>query len=700
MKHIILYLVAAVTLVSCGGSQQATKTVDIVDRSQAPEAGPAPEIKLQKPETFTLDNGLQVIVVENHKLPTVTTSLYFDYPTIFEGDKAGVGSFYGNMMRAGTKNYTKEQLDEELDFYGISLGASSRSIGFSSLKKQMPKAVELMTEVLFNPTFNNSDVLNKLKKQQLTDLEASAKNTDAIMGRVANALVYGKDHPYGEYITEESVNNINLADFRNHYNTYFKPNIAYLTIVGDVTLAEAKEMAKANFSNWAKGTVPSKTYNTPDNVSQTEINIIDLPTATQSNIVITNLEDLQKSNKDYFASVLGNHLLGSGSSARLFQNLREDKGYTYGAYSSLGNDIDYPSRFNASAKVRNEVTDSAIIAFYDELNFVTKDKFGADKIKIARSEQTGRFALGLESPQTVASFARTIFMEDLPSDFYANYLKSLENETGASIQKAMNNYVKPNQQRIIIVGKAEDIADDVKALGYPVKFYDIWANEVADPTIKADVGDVNAESIIASSIKAQGGLEKLKAIKNMVANYGVDIPGLPAPAKATVKATASGKNSTVIEMEGMGPIIKIAYNGKTGYMEQMGQKMEMDEASLKNYQSTNPIFPILSLNSGNATVDNIVTIDGKKAYKLKVNFSNGLNADYFIDTDTYDIIQISTVADVEGQPISIVNTMSDFAEYNGIRYAKTMVTEQGPQAIKMKLNDLKFNETIADSVFE
>ena len=167
-----------------------------IDRTKLPEPGPAPEIKLGDVEDFTLPNGLKVFVVENNKLPRVAFSLVLERDPLFEGEKAGMTGFVGEMLTAGTTHRTKEQLDEEVDFIGASLSASSTSLYGSSLKKHQDKILELMADVLFNPVFPQSE-LDKQKKQALTGLAAAKDNPDAISGLLTNALVYGKDHPYG-----------------------------------------------------------------------------------------------------------------------------------------------------------------------------------------------------------------------------------------------------------------------------------------------------------------------------------------------------------------------------------------------------------------------------------------------------------------------------------------------------------------------
>lgn len=703
MKQFILAILCTSFLVACNTSKKAATVLEeaastienqSIDRSTAPEAGPAPQIKFQEPTVFKLENGLTVIVVENHKLPTVNANLYLDYTTIYEGDKAGSLEFFGDLMKAGTKNYTKSKLDEELDYYGISLYTSSRGIGFEALKKQMPKAVSLFTEVLLNPTFSNQEVLDRNIKQAITGLESETKNPDAIMGRVSRALLYGKEHPMGEYATEKTYSSIQLSDLKKHYNTYFKPNIAYLTLVGDITPAEAKEFAN-KLNDWEAGKIPTQSISDVKNIAKTEINIIDLPTATQSNIYVTNLTNLKRKDSDFFSAILGNHILGGGMYGRLFNDLREDKGYTYGAYSSLRNNDKFPSMFTANAKVRNEVTDSSVMAFFNNLNDITSNSVTAEQLSIAKNENTGQFALALEDPRIIGRFARTVLTEDLNPNYYSNYLKNLNSVTGESIFISLKKHIKPNQSRVIIVGKADDIAADIKKLGYPVKFYDIWANEIADPTTKVDLGDVSAKDVIQNYFKAIGGIENVKAIKTIRRELNVKIPQLPVPATAIQKDMAPNKSFMSISAQGIGELMSQKFNGTTGSATQMGNTIPMSEKDIEKSKSRNVIMQELYLlDSKELSLENIVDVNGIKAYKLK----NG-KEERFYAVDSGLLIRSIETTEQGGQTLMSITDMSDYKEFNGVKFPTKAKIEAGPQKIEFEVKSLEINKGITEADF-
>ena len=206
-----------------------------VDRSKAPKAGPAPKIQIGSYQLFTLENGLKVIVVENHKLPTVSYSLQLEIDPIKEGEKAGSVSAAGELMTAGTTTRSKDEISNAVDFIGAQLSSGSEGIYASSLTKHSETILELMSDVLLHPSYPEAEI-EKSRKKILSGLVSEKTDPNSISSKIGNLVKYGKNHPYGEMMTEETVNNYKREDLVNYYNTYFKPNVSYLIIVGDITV--------------------------------------------------------------------------------------------------------------------------------------------------------------------------------------------------------------------------------------------------------------------------------------------------------------------------------------------------------------------------------------------------------------------------------------------------------------------------------
>ena len=269
----------------------ASLTFAQIDRSVQPTPGPAPTINIEKPYTFKLDNGLKVMVVENHKLPKVSMTLTIDNSPIVEGDKAGV-SLTGDMLGTGTVEISKDDFNEKVDYLGASIWYGSQSAGANSLSKYFPEILELLADGAINPVFSQEE-FDKKKTQLIEGIKSGEKNVAVIQRRVSSALAFGLDHPYGEFISEESINNVQLNDVITFYNTYFKPENAYLVIVGDVDGKATKKLVKEYFSDWKAEKVPQYAYSAPKDVQYSQINFIDMPNAVQSEIEVTNMVDLK-----------------------------------------------------------------------------------------------------------------------------------------------------------------------------------------------------------------------------------------------------------------------------------------------------------------------------------------------------------------------------------------------------------------------
>jgi len=455
-----------------------------IDRTKAPAPAKAPVIQVGSPVAFTLPNGLQVFVVKNTKLPRVTATIALDLDGFTEGDKAGVAEMSGQLLKRGTTTKTKAVLDEAVEYLGGSLSTSSQTATVSSLKSNFPQLMSLMAEVILHPALSK-DELEKVRKQTLSAIESNKDEPDAISNNVMKKLVYGAHHAFGEITTTKTVNNVNIEDVKKFFATYWKPNIAYLVFVGDIEPATAKILAEKNFSTWAKGEVVKSNYPKPQIPAQTYVAIVDRPASVQSVVAVASAVDLAPGDANAISSSVMNNILGGGFSGRLFANLREKHGFTYGAYSSLS-----PNRqvgiFSAEASVRNEKTDSSIQEILHEINVIRNEKVGDTELSRMKNYLSGGFARSLENPATIANFALNIARYKLPADYYQKYLTSLAAVDAAKVQTAATALLNPSKMHIVIVGNAKQIAKGLEKYG-PVKYFDLEGNEVAAPTeAKAD----------------------------------------------------------------------------------------------------------------------------------------------------------------------------------------------------------------------
>jgi zinc protease len=681
----------------------ALTTVATAQTKQSPPApGPAPKIELGKHEHFTLKNGLKVYVVENHKLPVVNMSLVLDRDPILEGDKAGYISMAGQMMRTGTKTRSKDQFDEQVDFIGANLSFNATGFGASSLKKNLPTLLDLTADALLNPNFTQEE-LDKVKKQMLANLASEKDNPDAIAGKIRNTLLFGKNHPNGELTTEKSIENITLADVQNYYNTYYRPNIGYLAVVGDVTPKEMKKLLEKSFGKWKKGKVPTHNYDLPKHDGKTQVVIVDRPSAVQSVLSFTNPAELKPGAEDAIPAAVMNTILGGGSTARLFMNLREKNGYTYGAYSTVSTDK-ILGRFNASASVRNAVTDSAAAEFMKEFTDIRTKQVTEKELAYAKAYITGNFARGLENPATVAMYAIATARYKLPADYYTNYLKKVEAVTVADVQRVAQKYVRPDQLYILAVGNAADIADKLKAFDKDdntITYFDATGEKVDMTAAKTVPTDVTADQLIAKYIQAIGGKANIEKVKDVTVTMNASVQGMPL----TFKQQQKGADKILIQiLMNNSPMQRVIINGDKGKMEapMQGVNKDMSAEELVTSKAESDMFMMTRFEKFGikTAVTGQEKVDGADAFIMEATAANGQKTLHYFDKATGLLLKdVKNMQTAQGA-ITQTKTYKNYKEVDGVKYPHIIETVVGPQVIKAEVQSVEVNKGISDDAFK
>ncbi|MFC7356410.1 M16 family metallopeptidase [Jejudonia soesokkakensis] len=684
------YISLAVAFIFC-----ATSVIAQVDRSIQPKAGPAPTINLTSPNTFEAKNGMKVMVVENDKLPRVRVQLVLDNPLHASGKKAGVEAIFSDMMGNGTTTISKDAFNEEVDFLGATLFFGSESAFASSLSKYFPRIMELMADAVKNPLLTQEE-FEKSKTRMLENLKNQEKDVSAIASQMGSALLYGKNHPKGEFMTTESISALTLADVKEFYNSYFSPENAYLVIVGDVKTKDAKKVVNNYFANWNTKLAPKQTIAPVTDVTVTEINFINMPNAVQSEIIAQNVVNLKMSDPDYHAVLLANDILGGGGEGNLFLNLREDKGWTYGSYSGIGAGKDV-SRFSATASVRNEVTDSSVVEMIKEIKMMSTKPVDAKRLENAKAKYNGRFILALESPQTIANYALNIETEDLDEDFYKNYLKKINAVTPADIQRVAKKYFKADNLRVVVVGKGAEVLEPLKTVKdpsgkvIPVKYFDKYGNPTKEPEFSKPIPvGVTAETVLADYIKAIGGEEAAKNVNSIMMEAAASMQGMQLNMNS--KVTNKGQSKVVVSLGG-NPMQTILFNNGTGYMVVQGQRMDNDDTMNKqNMMTTKPFMEL----DATGALEAIETINGTDAYRI--NFGEGVKA--FYDTTTGLKIREAVDVTMMGQSSTSITDYSNYQEVAGVKIPYTVTRYLGPQALDFTVSKVVVNEGVSDADFE
>lgn len=669
-----------------------------VDRSKMPEPGPAPKIDLGETKSFTLDNGLKVFVVENDKLPRVAISIQLDIDPILEGDKMGGIDMAGTLMSKGTKNMSKDDLNFAVDFIGANFFTSSTSVFGSSLTKHQTKLMEILSDVVKNPNFTQEE-LDKLKKQTVSGLQTAKDDPDAISSNVRRVLLYGKNHPYGEITTEETVENVTLADVQTYYDTYFKPNVAYMAIVGDVQMKKIKPMIEKYFGDWKKGEVPSHEYKTPQAPQATQVVFVNKPGAVQSVISVFNTIDLKPGSENAIKANITNGILGGGFVSKLNLNLREAHSYTYGARSSISSD-ELVGSFNATAKVRNEVTDSALVETMKELMNMRNGNVTDDELLTIKKFRTGTFGIGLENAQTKARFAINTERYGLDKDYYANYLKNVEAVTLEDVNNVSKQYINPQKGYILVVGNQEEVAEKLTKLSPTgsIVYMDSYGNKVEKTTMKAAPIDLTAQKVIKAYINAIGGekaIGKAKALKSMMS---ATMQGNPLNITTIIQKPSNYMQE--MNFNGM-TVQKQVYNGEAGKVSGMGGNKMMEKEELEKMKTETHIIPEVAYMTDEYKL-NLKGIDranDEEVYVIEVVKPTGDKMTNYYSTTTGLLVQSLQTIEAQGQVITSESVYSDYREVKGIKLPYRILSSAGPQKMDLNVTSYEVNPKISKDTF-
>lgn len=662
-----------------------------LDRSKAPAPGPAPKIIVGSYESFTLSNGLKVFVVENHKLPKVNFTMVFDYPPVFEADRQGYVAISGDLLGTGTKTRSKDQINEEIDFMGASLNFSASGFNASCLTRHCDKLMNVIGDVLSNSVFTQEE-LDKTRKQFISGLAAEKKDPGAISERVSKVLMFGKNHPYGQVTTEQSLENVSLAHCDEFYQNYVRPNISYLAVVGDITLQEAKNLCEKHLASWQSRNVAFGPAQEIKPLTEPRIAMVDRAASVQSMIKIGYPVNLKIGDPDYIKARVANTILGGGT-FRLFENLREKHGWTYGSYSQLSPDK-LAGNFTATAEVRNSVTDSAITQMLFEMKRMGEEKVPQDELSLVKNYVSGTFALSLENPQTIANFALNTHRYALPADYYQNYLQNIAAITPDDILAVSKKFITPDKANILVVGKAEEVAKPLAGLakGGKIDYFDVDGNPV-DKTkkMKQAPAGVTAESVVEKYLEAIGGRKKLSKIQDVTMTMSTTMQGMSISIKSINKAP----NKMFVEVGSGGMVFsKQVFDGTKAMMSSpMGnQELSGNELEDMKNQAILNIELDYAKNGIKLELLGIEPLDGKETYVIQLTYPKGNK-----ETEYYDIATGLRLRKVGSQGPT---DMKDYREVKGILFPFVIQQEMEGMSMKMNVESIELNTKPSDDIFK
>ncbi len=473
--------VAVAVFLSAGPAVRLT--AQAVDRTRPPTLPPPPALKLPAVREATLPNGLELRVVEMHKVPVVDVQVVLDAGSVRDpADLAGLATFTATMLQQGAGKRGALEIADQAAFLGAQLNSFANldvaTVSVHVPKRRLEPALDLLADVLLRPTFPDSEVTRQreLRRAQIVQ---QGDNPVAIASIAFPAVVYGAAHPYGRPLagTESSTGALSRDRVAEFYRAYYRPNAARILVVGDVTIAEARRLVFARLGAWERADVPAAAAAAPPPPVGRAVYLVDKPGAAQSVIRIGHV-GIARSNPDYFALQVLNTILGGAFTSRLNQNLRETHGYTYGAFSQFSAGR-LAGPFVASASVVTAKTDSSLIEFLKELRRVRDEPIPDAELAKAKSYITLGLPGEFETTASAAARFRELLVYGLPLDYYAHYIDRIDAVTAAEVQRVARRYIDPEHFDIVVVGDKGQIEAGIKALNEgPIVYRDMWGQEV------------------------------------------------------------------------------------------------------------------------------------------------------------------------------------------------------------------------------
>lgn len=482
MKTYIRRTALAVLLAAPLAAQESLKSS--FDRTVVPKPAPDPVPKMPTWTKATLSNGAQLYVVERHALPLVYFSLNFvgGSNQLEPADKTGLGSLTASMMTEGTMMRSGDDISNALQMLGtgvfFGIGGETGSVQFRSLKDKFEPTLAIMAEEIMHPAFPEA-ALDRLKQRTLVNMRQNMDLTRGIAGIVYPKLLYTLDHPYGRNMVEETLNRVTRDDIVGFHKAFYQPSRAFITVVGDITPAEARAKIEKALAGWTGAPAPvTFDYPTPPAAKATTIYIVDKPGAAQSTFSI-GLVGPPRNTPDYYALRAMNNLLGEQFQSRLNANIREAHGWSYG----VGSGFSYgrgPGQFRAGGDVQTNKTDSALVEFVKEIKGIRGERpVTEDELATAKSALIASLPEDLATMQGVMGMVNTVYSNGLPEDYWTQFISGVKALTTADLQRVATKYIDPDHLVILIVGDRAKIEAPVRATGIaPVVVLDLKGNPI------------------------------------------------------------------------------------------------------------------------------------------------------------------------------------------------------------------------------
>jgi zinc protease len=468
-QRVMRRLGAAFLLLAAGCASGRVAPADMQqapDRTARPAVAVAPDLVLPSIQRFTLDNGLRVVLMEKRDLPLVQLNLLLDAGSVFDpADRAGLASLTAAMLDEGAAGMSSLEIADAFEMlgarFGIGAGTHSATMTLRAPTARVPDALQLAARVLLQPEFPQHE-LERLRTERITALVRRHDDPNAIASTLFDATLFGPDHPYGRsgFGTDASLRALTTDELRRFHQRFYRPNNATAIVVGDIDAATARELLVKTLGRWERGDAPRATVPAAPQVRGRVVYIVDKPGSAQSVVRLGRI-GVPRTTADYYALQVMNVVLGGSFTSRLNQNLREDKGYAYGASSGFGF-LPAPGPWFAASSVQTHSTGPALAEFINELRGMHRP-IPEEEVARARNFLAMRYPAGFQSVAEIAGQLAEIVQYDLPPDYFNHYVDNVLAVTKADVERVAQQYLDPDNVAIFVVGDRNVIEDQVRA---------------------------------------------------------------------------------------------------------------------------------------------------------------------------------------------------------------------------------------------
>ncbi len=687
-KKLLIFLLVIFT-----GSAFAQEKTDF---SKKPEPLPAETFKFPDYIETKLDNGIKVFIVEDREQPTFSIRLLVPGGSVLDGNKPGIADFFTNMVTKGAGDRTALEIAKELDGIGADVSAATSNdyiiYTASGLTKHLNKILDVFADVVIRPTFPEEE-FDKLKPQMLAGLRNEKADPINVASKLSKKVVYGKLHPYGQFMTEKSLESIELDNLKKYFEAVIKPNGATIVVVGDVDKRKIVNALNKALKDWKPGKkafiqIP------PAQPMPHGVYFIHRPGSVQSTVYIASVAPARK-DSDWEVESLAAAIMGGGFGSRLFRILREKYSYTYSPRARLSSHK-YTNKFAAYANVRNSVTDSSLTVMLDLLRNLAQEPSPKEEIGRIKQYRVGQYMMAFENPGFLARIIQNADFNGIPMQRVKTWHTRFMNISPYEVQKIASRYMAPEKSSIIVVG-APEVREKIEKFG-PVFDYNLDLEPISGDEAKMEKVSLDAEDLIEEYVKALGGEEALAQIKTMkitakaiLRAQGQEIPGTMLQIFKVPNKMKMELDLSVIKQKSWCNGEEAWDKNNQGLSKLEGDKLEETKFNSLMFADTKLLemgFKCKVLGKLNGQI--LMKVTNPKTKKEKT---------YYFDEKTFLISKIEWAEDTPRGKMMTTTSFSDYKKINNVMVPMKMSTSNSMFSISFE-NQYTFNEEVDDSVFE